>query len=126
MCTEKCVVQVHLVAMMASIAGKILRTQNALGGTMWAPININVLPSHSSHPSQITGFASPSLRRGPIDVPEPLDIAIDEYTAWQKSRASRDSFKEQMDITRNVALENCLNLRQITRIRTQNFSSTKV
>ncbi|KAK9612677.1 hypothetical protein V6Z94_010212 [Aspergillus fumigatus] len=96
--------------------------QNAQGGTMWPPININVLPSHSSHPSQMTSVPSPSTSRGgPIDIPEPLDIAIDEYTTWQKSRVSRDSFKEQMDIARNVALENCLDLRQIHKDQDSEF-----
>ncbi|KAI3053189.1 hypothetical protein CBS147353_11511 [Aspergillus niger] len=87
--------------------------QNAHGGTMWPPININVLPSQSSHPSQMNSNASLSVSCGPIDIPGPLDTAIDEDTAWQKSRVSRDSFKEQIDIARNVALENCLDLRQI-------------
>ncbi|KAI3050159.1 hypothetical protein CBS147353_11647 [Aspergillus niger] len=95
--------------------------QNAQGGTMWPPININVLPSQSSHPSQMYSNASPSVTCGPIDIPGPLDTAIDEYTAWQKSRVSRDSFKEQMDIARNVALENCLDLRQIHKDQDSGF-----
>ena len=57
--------------------------QNTQDRTMWPPININVLPSQPSHPSQMYSNASPSVSCGPIDIPGPLDTAIDEYTAWQ-------------------------------------------
>lgn len=48
-----------------------------------------------------------------IDLPGALDLSLDEYTTWQLSRVSRESYREQITKACEVALENCLDLKQI-------------
>ena len=43
----------------------------------------------------------------PLDISGPLDIAVQEYTAWQISRVSRDTFRQEIAKAGDVALENC-------------------
>ncbi|KAJ5188678.1 hypothetical protein N7491_004998 [Penicillium cf. griseofulvum] len=41
------------------------------------------------------------------------DVAVDEYTEWQQSRVSNETFRENINKARDVTLENCLDLMQI-------------
>jgi len=49
----------------------------------------------------------------PIDIPGLLDIAVGEYATWHLSRVSSETFRENIQKARDVALENCLDLKQI-------------
>ncbi|KAJ5998521.1 hypothetical protein N7451_006331 [Penicillium sp. IBT 35674x] len=42
-----------------------------------------------------------------------LDVAVEEYTEWQQSRVSNETFKDNINKARDVTLENCLDLMQI-------------
>ncbi|KAJ5703721.1 hypothetical protein N7493_010859 [Penicillium malachiteum] len=42
-----------------------------------------------------------------------LDIAVKEYAIWHQSRVSSETFRENIQKARDVALENCLDLKQI-------------
>jgi hypothetical protein len=42
-----------------------------------------------------------------------LDVAVEEYTEWQQSRVSNETFRENINKARDVTLENCLDLMQI-------------
>lgn len=49
----------------------------------------------------------------PIDIPGLLDIAVKEYATWHQSRVKSETFRENIQKARDVALENCLDLKQI-------------
>lgn len=77
-------------------------------------INISLTPAQSTHLSpESTDIATSTVCADPINISGPLDVAVEEYTAWQKSRVSRTAFKEEIAKAGNVALENCLDLKQI-------------
>lgn len=91
---------------------------NSLTGSVCPPINIIVLPAPVSQSSMPT----PSATRGtppksdhvdPIKVHGLLDIAVEEYTDWQQSRVSSETFRDNIKNARDVALENCFDLMQI-------------
>ena len=42
-----------------------------------------------------------------------LDVAVEEYTGWQQSRVSNETFRDNIKKARDVTLENCLDLMQI-------------
>ncbi|RJE21196.1 hypothetical protein PHISCL_06472 [Aspergillus sclerotialis] len=42
-----------------------------------------------------------------------LDVAVEEYTEWQRSWVSNESFRDNINKARDVTLENCLDLMQI-------------
>lgn len=42
-----------------------------------------------------------------------LDVAIEEYTEWQQSRVSNESFRDSINKAHDVTLENRLDLMQI-------------
>ena len=42
-----------------------------------------------------------------------LDVAVEEYTEWQQSRVSNETFRENINKARDMTLENCLDLIQI-------------
>jgi hypothetical protein len=42
-----------------------------------------------------------------------LDVAVEEYTEWQQSRVSNETFRDHINKARDVTLENCLDLMQI-------------
>lgn len=48
-----------------------------------------------------------------IDIPGFLDIAVEEYAIWHQSRVANETFKENIQKARDVALENYLDLKQI-------------
>ncbi|KAF7136924.1 hypothetical protein CNMCM5793_006586 [Aspergillus hiratsukae] len=91
------------------------------------PININVLGAQQSQPMMISQPASAelgSLRTSSscaIDIPGPLEVAMEEYTVWQLSRVSADTFRENVRKARDVTLENCLDLKQIYYDRDPDF-----
>ena len=92
-------------------------SDNPTTGSIYPPININVLPAQSrvsmptpagndvtlSTPSQIDSIVIPGL----------LDIAVNDYIIWHQSRVSSEAFKENIQKARDVALESCLDLKQI-------------
>lgn len=49
----------------------------------------------------------------PIDIPGLLDIAVKEYATWHQPRVSSETFRENIQKARDLALENCLGLKQI-------------
>ncbi|KAJ5419469.1 uncharacterized protein N7487_003019 [Penicillium crustosum] len=86
-------------------------------GSMCPPININVLPAGSPQQS-IHPPANDAIPTAPdctefIMVDGLLDIAVEEYTEWQQSRVSNETFRENINKARDVTLENCLDLMQI-------------
>jgi hypothetical protein len=90
---------------------------NSTMGSMCPPINITVLPAGSSQQSTHPP-ANDAMPTGPgctdsIIVDGLLDVAVDEYTEWQQSRVSNETFRENINKARDVTLENCLDLMQI-------------
>jgi hypothetical protein len=41
------------------------------------------------------------------------DVAVEEYTKWQQSGVSNETFRENINKARHVTLENCLDRTQI-------------
>lgn len=68
--------------------------------SMCPPININVLPPGSSQrPMPISAGDAPPAKAGcaeSIMVLGLLDAAVEEYTEWQRSRVSNESFRDNM------------------------------
>ncbi|GCB28273.1 hypothetical protein AAWM_11158 [Aspergillus awamori] len=84
------------------------------------PININVLPTPPPRLMAISPPAAaepPTLNSSPpsssINVPGPLEVAVENYAAWQLSRVNTESFKDNIIKARDIALNNCLDLKQI-------------
>jgi len=50
----------------------------------------------------------------PIVVHGLLDVAIEEYTDWQRARVSNEAFRDNIIKARDVTLENCLDLTQVS------------
>ena len=98
---------------------------HSMNGSMCPPVinNINVLPAHSAQQSLTSTdpVSSNTILADFIDISGPLDIAVEEYTAWQKSRVRRVIFKEQIAKAGEVALENCLDLKQIDKDQDPEF-----
>jgi hypothetical protein len=86
-------------------------------GSMFPPININVLPTQSSpliSSSSGTEATPPKITQADsIDIPGLLEEAVEEYTSWYLSRVNTDNFRENIKKARDVTLENTLDLRQI-------------
>ncbi|KAJ5117390.1 hypothetical protein N7448_011022 [Penicillium atrosanguineum] len=57
----------------------------------------------------------------PIDIPGLLDIVVKEYATWHQSRVSSDTFRENIQKARDVALEDCLDLKQIPEDQDSDF-----
>ncbi|KAF9883091.1 hypothetical protein FE257_004099 [Aspergillus nanangensis] len=83
-------------------------------------IHINVMPSQSPQPSVLATPAdnTPSKANSkPVDsitFPDtPLEVALDEYSSWQKSRVISQKYQDGIDKARDVALDNGLDLKQI-------------
>lgn len=81
------------------------------------PININVLPAGSSQQSVPTpaNDALPAKTgcAKSIIVHGLLDVAVEEYTEWQQSRVSNETFRDNIIKARDVTIENCLDLMQV-------------
>lgn len=79
------------------------------------PININVLPTPPPRSTTISPPAAaepPALSSSPpsssINVPGPLEVAVENYAAWQLSRVNTESFKDNIIKARDIALNNAL------------------
>lgn len=86
-------------------------------GSIYPPINITVLLAGLSQQS-IHPPTNDAILTGPgctesIMVDGLLDVAVDEYTEWQQSRVSNETFRENINKAHDVTLENCLDLMQI-------------
>ncbi|GFF61848.1 conserved hypothetical protein [Aspergillus udagawae] len=96
---------------------QIGRRQKApdLPGAGFPPININVLPTESFQPLVSSSGDPPSrieqLRS--MKIPEPFEVALEEYTQWHLTRVSTASSRENIMRAHDIALENCLDLKQI-------------
>lgn len=93
-------------------------------------ININLLSAQSPQPCAVSTPAdgSPSLQHpvsesmGPIVFPNlPLEVAVEEYSNWQKSRVISRNFKDNIAKACDVALANGLDLEQIYKDITPDF-----
>jgi hypothetical protein len=49
----------------------------------------------------------------PIDVPGLLEVVVEEYTDWHLSLVSTESFKENIRKSRDIALDNSLDVKQM-------------
>lgn len=92
-------------------------SDNSTIGSTCPPININVLPAGSSQqsmppPANDAMPAKPGYAES-IMVHGLLDVAMEEYTEWQRSRVSNKTFRDNINKARDVTLENCLDLMQI-------------
>ncbi|CAG7960933.1 unnamed protein product [Penicillium salamii] len=65
-----------------------------------------------SPPTNATMPTGPSYTES-IAINGLLDIAVDNYTKWQKSHISNEAFKDNIKKAYDIALENCLDLSQI-------------
>ncbi|KAI1837959.1 hypothetical protein DTO006G1_3946 [Penicillium roqueforti] len=91
--------------------------ENSTMGSIYPPINITVLLAGLSQQS-IHPPTNDAILTGPgctesIMVDGLLDVAVDEYTEWQQSRVSNETFRENINKAHDVTLENCLDLMQI-------------
>lgn len=94
---------------------------NTATGSMLPQINIHVLPTQSPQPLITSSYGTESTPRtipanaiDPGDVPGLLEVAVEEYTNWHLSRVGTESFKENIKKVRDIALDNCLDLKQIS------------
>jgi hypothetical protein len=83
-------------------------------------LNIHVLPTQPSQPldnfllwRRVKPKNDPANPLDPIDIPGLLEVAIEEYTDWHLSRVGTESFKENIKKSCDIALDNCLDLKQI-------------
>lgn len=91
-------------------------SNNPASGLTCPPIHLHVLPAQSSQVSVPTGseLTNPaSQQNASLDIPGLLDKAVEEYAIWHQLRVGSESFKENIQKARDVALENCLDLKQI-------------
>lgn len=42
-----------------------------------------------------------------------LDVAVEKYTEWQRSRVSNEAYRDNINKERDVTLDNCLDISQI-------------
>ncbi|KAL2005532.1 hypothetical protein VTN00DRAFT_2743 [Thermoascus crustaceus] len=94
-------------------------------GSMLPPININVLPTQSSQSlvSSSSAEAIPPVTGQPhyIEIPGPLEDAVEECTNWQLSWVNTEIFTDNIERARDIVLENCLDLNQILHKIDPNF-----
>lgn len=88
------------------------------------PINItNMLPPQSyqpplaSLPAEIPALDMPSIPTSVnrLNIPGPLDEAVEEYCAWQQSRFTKPKVKEEYQKACNIIIEDCMTLELIYR-----------
>lgn len=103
---------------------------NSIFSSRCPPININVLPAGSSQQSMPTsaGDSAPAKTgyAKSITVHGLLDVAVEEYTEWQRSRVRNEAFSNNVNKARDVTLENCLDLIQIYEDQDPSFLSSTV
>lgn len=92
---------------------------NSTIGSTCPPIRINNFrPAESSQlpmpilPANEAVLAKSSSAE-PIIVHGLLDVAVEEYTEWQRSRVSNEAFRDNINKACDVNLDNCLDLSQI-------------
>jgi hypothetical protein len=93
---------------------------NPMSTPNFPPINItNVLPS-SSHQSpaasEIVSISTPPQRLDHtvrLDIPGPLDVAVQTYSEWQKSRVVNETLKAEYQKACDITLEDGLDLEQV-------------
>jgi hypothetical protein len=94
-------------------------SDNSTIGSMCPPININnFLPAGTSQTSIYTPSANETMPSKPtcgepVMIHGLLDVAVEEYTEWQQSRVNNETFRDNINRARDVALENCLDLMQV-------------
>ncbi|KAJ5375111.1 hypothetical protein N7517_007117 [Penicillium concentricum] len=95
------------------------------------PININnnILPVASSHIPLSTSptYKGVLAKRNfikPITIHGFLNVAVNEYTEWQQSRVTNETFRDNINKAHNVTLENCLDLMQIYEDQDSSFFVT--
>ncbi|CAI7609528.1 unnamed protein product [Penicillium viridicatum] len=88
-------------------------------GSMCPPININnFLPAGTSQASMYSPSGNEAMPSKPtcgelVMIHGLLDVAVEEYTEWQQSRVNNETFRDNINKARDVALENCLDLMQV-------------
>lgn len=84
-------------------------------GSTCHPVHFH-LPSQAPTPTPTAAAECTSLaptQTDPIGISGLLDIAVEEYATWHQSPVSSETFRENIQKARDVALENCLDLKQI-------------
>ncbi|KAL2811012.1 hypothetical protein BDW59DRAFT_179413 [Aspergillus cavernicola] len=88
-------------------------------GTVLPPININVLPTQSSQPLVSSSWGAEAAPRtiqpDYIDIPGPIEAVVGDYANWHLSRVNSESYRENIRRARDIALDNCFDLGQISR-----------
>lgn len=81
----------------------------------YPPININVAPTQSSQPgiNSKDHTKTAPLVQPDLDIPGPIEVAVEEYTNWHLENVSTDNFKENIRKARDIVLDNCLDLGQL-------------
>jgi len=84
-------------------------------GSIYYPVHFYLLFQISfSATTAAAEYTTPvSKQTDPIDISGLLDIAVKEYTIWYQLRISSETFRGNIQKARDVALENCLDLKQI-------------
>lgn len=108
-------------------------SNNSSNHSTCPPININnnILPAGSSQiplstlPVHEAVLAKPDSVE-PITIHGFLDVAVNEYTEWQQSRVTNETFRENINKARAVTLENCLDLMQIYEDQDPSFFSLRM
>lgn len=93
-------------------------SDNSTTMSTYPPIHLHVLPAQPSYVSSPMTTSAESTdsalgQPGSIDVPGLLDIAVEEYTLWHQSRVSSETLRNSIQKACDVALNNCLDLKQI-------------
>jgi hypothetical protein len=98
---------------------------NSPMGSVCPPINNNFLPAGSfQQPMHIPAGDSISTTPGcteSIMVDCLLDVAVEEYSEWQQSQVSNETFRENITRAPNVTVEDCFDLMQICEDQDSSF-----
>ena len=94
------------------------KAPNPTTGSMCHPINIHVLPTQPSQPLASSSggnetISSQTTQVDPIDIPGALEEVVKEYSNWQLSQVNTELFRDNIKNARDIALNNCLDIRQI-------------
>lgn len=100
------------------LGGRKKNSDSPETGSTCPPINIQFHPAPASQVSLPATAGTEATHLDPkkidsIDIPGYLDIAVEEYAIWHQSRVINETFRENIQKARDVALENCLDLKQI-------------
>ncbi|BAE62811.1 unnamed protein product [Aspergillus oryzae RIB40] len=94
--------------------------KHSASGSICPPININVLPAQSSQSLTDRSVTAEQSSSSPncidsVDIPGFLDDAVEEYANWHLSRVGREIYRDHIKKARDVALENGLDLQQVSK-----------